>query len=128
MKCLKTLLLVVGHIGGGAFKAFDRAGLEDRAHGHGAAVDLVEGQPVLYLVLVALKDCLAVVHVELDQFPGSPAVVLFHQSIGQLVMADGNQRLDAVLLSQPLGKMRVQLMEVRKILKPISAKRVISSS
>ena len=99
MKCLKTLLLVVGHIGGGAFKAFDRAGLEDRAHGHGAAVDLVEGQPVLYLVLVALKDCLAVVHVELDQFPGSPAVVLFHQSIGQLVMADGDQRLDAVLLA-----------------------------
>ena len=99
MKCLKTLLLVVGHIGGGAFKAFDRAGLEDRAHGHGAAVDLVEGQPVLYLVLVALKDGLAVVHVETDQLAGSPAVVLFHQSVGQLVVADGDQRLDAVLLA-----------------------------
>lgn len=37
--------------------------------------------------------------IELDQFPGSPAVVLFHQSIGQLVMADGDQRLDAVLLA-----------------------------
>ena len=99
MKCLKTLLLVVGHIGGGAFKAFDRAGFEDRAHGHGAAVDLVEGQPVLDLILVPLKNGLAVVHIELDEFPAGPAVVFFHQRIGQLVVTDGNQRLDAVLLA-----------------------------
>ncbi len=99
MQRLKTLLLVVRHISGGAFKTLDCASLEDRAHGHGAAVDLVEGQPILHLVLVALENRLAVVHVELDQLPGSPAVVLFHQSVGQLVMADGHQRLNAVLFA-----------------------------
>ena len=39
---------------------------EDAAYGHGAGVDLVEGEPVLDFVLVALEDGFAVVHVEVD--------------------------------------------------------------
>ena len=99
MQRLKALLLVVRHLVGRAFKSPDGACFQDRAHGHGAAVDLIEGQPVLDLILVPLKNGLAVVHIELDEFPADPAVVLFHQRIGQLVVADGDQRLDAVLLA-----------------------------
>ena len=99
VQCLKTLLLVVRHIGGGAFKATHGAGVQQSTQRHSAGVDLIEGEPVLYLVLVSLKDHLAVVRVKLDELPGCPAVVLFHQSIGQLVVADGHQRLNAVLLA-----------------------------
>ena len=99
MQRLKALLLVVRHLVGRAFKAPDGACFQDRAHGHGAAVDLVEGQPVLNLILVPLKNGLAVIHIELDEFPAGPAVVFFHQRIGQLVVTDGDQRLDAVLLA-----------------------------
>ena len=99
MQRLKALLLVVRHLVGRAFKAPDGACFQDRAHRHGAAVDLVEGQPVLDLILVPLKNSLAVIHIELDEFPAGPAVVFFHQRIGQLVVADGDQRLDAVLLA-----------------------------
>src|SRR5699024_6140866 len=69
------------------------------AHVHGAAVDLVEGQPVFHLVLVALKQHLAVLHVQVHQLAAGPAVVFFDQGIGQLVVADGDQRLDAVLFA-----------------------------
>ena len=63
---LEACLLVVWHIGGGTLVSLDGAGVQDAAHGHGAGVDLVEGEPVLDFVLVALEDGFAVVHVEVD--------------------------------------------------------------
>ena len=99
MQSLQAGLGVIRCAHGGAFVALHGTGGKHLTKGHHACVDLVEGQPVFDLILVALKDGLAVVHVETDQLAGSPAVVLFHQSVGQLVVADGDQRLDAVLLA-----------------------------
>ena len=65
-KGLEACLLVVWHIGGGTLVSLDGAGVQDAAYGHGAGVDLVEGEPVLDFVLVALEDGFAVVHVEVD--------------------------------------------------------------
>ena len=79
-----------------ALEALDQAGLHHGAHVHGAAVDLVEGQPELDLVLVAVKDGLAVLLEEADELAARPAVVLLDQVIGHLVVREGHERLDVV--------------------------------
>ncbi len=82
--------------GGGALVALDHRGLKEVAHVHGAAVDLVEGQPVGHLVVVAVKDGLGVLLKDGDELAGGPAVVLLDQVIGHLVVGHGDQGLDAV--------------------------------
>ena len=84
-------------LGGRPLKATDHRGLEEVAHVTGAAVDLVEREPVAHLVLVAVKDRGGVAHEEVDELAALPAVVLLHQGIGHLVVAEGHERLDAVL-------------------------------
>ena len=79
-----------------ALEALDQAGLHHGAHVHGAAVDLVEGEPELNLVLVAVKDGLAVLLEEADELAACPAVVLLDQVIGHLVVREGHERLDVV--------------------------------
>ena len=96
---LQAGLRVVGDLGGGALVPFQGAGGQHRPEGGHGRVDLVEGQPVFDLVLVAVKDGFAVVHKVADDLAAFPAVALFHQRVGQLIMADGHQRLDAVLFA-----------------------------
>ena len=66
------------------------------AHLGGRAVDLVEGQPQLHLVLVALEAGVAELLVERDDLAARPAVVAAHELVGQLVVREGDERLDAV--------------------------------
>ena len=91
--------LLRGGLDGGrrTLEALDEAGLHHGAHVHGATVDLVEGEPELHLVLVALEDGGAVVLKEADELAGGPPVVLLDQVVGHLVVREGHQRLDAVL-------------------------------
>ena len=79
-----------------ALKALDHAGPKEVAHVLGAAVDLVEGEPELDLVLVAVEDGLAVLLKEADELAARPAVVLLDQVIGHLVVRQGHERLDVV--------------------------------
>src|SRR5699024_10965284 len=58
-------------------------------------VDLVEGQPVFHLVLVAGKDGGAVFQVGVDHPAVFPAAVFLDQGDGGVKVADGDQRLDA---------------------------------
>ena len=64
---LETHLIADPDIHTVALVALAGAQLQDGAQVHGAAVDLVEGQPVFHLVLVPLEDGLAVVHVQVHQ-------------------------------------------------------------
>ena len=82
MQALQAALGIIRH--GNSRAAVALAGAEGQhcAEGHHTGVDLVEGQPVFHLALIAGKDDLAVIHEEVDQLTGFPAVVLFHQSIG----------------------------------------------
>ena len=77
-------------------KALDHAGLKEVAHVLGAAVDLVEGEPELDLVLVTVEDGLAVLLKEADELAARPAVVFLDQMIGHLVVRQGHERLDIV--------------------------------
>ena len=79
-----------------ALKALDHAGPKEIAHVLGAAVDLVEGEPELDLVLIAVEDGLAVLLKEADELAARPAVVLLDQVIGHLVVRQGHERLDIV--------------------------------
>ena len=79
-----------------ALEALDQAGLHHGAHVHGAAVNLVEGEPELNLVLVAVKDGLAVLLKEADELAARPAVVLLDQVIRHLIVRQGHERLDIV--------------------------------
>ena len=99
VQSLEPHLLVVRSLTDRAFVTLNRSRVQDAAQRHHTGVDLVEGQPVLDLIFVALEDDLAVVHVELDEFPAGPAVVFFDQRIRQFVVADGDQRFDAVLFA-----------------------------
>ena len=69
-----------------ALKALNHAGLEEVAHVLSTAVDLVEGEPELDLVLVTVEDGLAVLLKEADELAARPAVVLLDQVIGHLVV------------------------------------------
>ena len=108
-------------------------------------IDLVEGKPVLHQALVAGKDRGREVLVEVDELAVAPAAVLLDEVNRAVEVRDGHERLDAVRLalaehaliegrpaslgsvSSPLGKMRVHARLIRKVLKPISAKRAMSS-
>ena len=79
-----------------ALKALDHAGLKEVAHVLSTAVDLVEGEPELDLVLIAVEDGLAVLLKEADELAARPAVVLLDQMIGHLVVRQGHERLDIV--------------------------------
>ena len=79
-----------------ALKALDHAGPKEVAHVLGAAVDLVEGEPELDLVLIAVEDGLAVLLKEADELAARPAVVFLDQMIGHLVVRQGHERLDIV--------------------------------
>ena len=62
-------------------------------------VDLVEGEPVLHQALVLGEDGTAQVEEEVDAAAVRPAVVLLGEAHGDLVVADGDERLDAPLLA-----------------------------
>ena len=79
-----------------ALEALNHAGLEEVAHVLSTAVDLVEGEPELDLVLVTVEDGLAVLLKEADELAARPAVVLLDQVIGHLVVREGHERLDVV--------------------------------
>ena len=69
--------------------------------GHGSGVqrpciDLVKGQPVSDLLLIPLKNHLAVFHVQIDQAPVCPAIVFFYQGIRKFIMRDGHQRFHII--------------------------------
>ena len=82
--------------GRGTLVALDHAGLEEVAHVHGAAVDLVEGEPVGDLAMIAVEDGLGIPLEEADELAGGPAVVLLDEVVGHLVMGHGHQGLDAM--------------------------------
>ena len=109
-------------------------------------IDLVEGKPVLHRALVAGEDRGREVLVEVDELAVAPAAVLLDEVNRAVEVRDGHEWLDAVRLtlaehvlvegrSQPRwarsrrrwGKMRVHARLMRKVLKPISAKRAMSS-
>ena len=62
-------------------------------------IDLVEGKPVLHLALEAVEQHLAVVDVSIHHAAVLPAAVFFDQGNGGIKVADGDQRLDAVLMA-----------------------------
>ena len=77
-------------------KALNHAGLKEVPHVLSTAVDLVEGEPELDLVLIAVEDGLAVLLKEADELATRPAVVFLDQVIGHLVVREGHERLDIV--------------------------------
>ena len=77
-------------------KALNHAGLKEVAHVLSTAVDLVEGEPELDLVLIAVEDGLAVLLKEADELAARPAVVFLDQVIRHLVVRQGHERLDIV--------------------------------
>ena len=60
-------------------------------------VDFVEGQPVLYALAVAGEHGAGVAFVEADELAAGPAVVLLDQVQRGFVVAEGDERLHAVL-------------------------------
>ena len=60
-------------------------------------VDLVEGQPVFYLIFIAAEDDVAVVDVGIHHPAVFPAAILLNERDGRIEVADGDQRFDAVL-------------------------------
>ena len=85
--------------GGRTLIALDEARRHHGAERGGAGVDLVEGEPVGHLVLVALEHGGGVLHEEVDELAALPAVVLLDQVVGHLVVRQRHERLDAVLLA-----------------------------
>ena len=75
-------------------RGVDAAGHERQVQ-HG--VDFVEGQPVLHTLAVAGEHGAGVAFVEADEFAAGPAVVLLDQVQRGFVVAEGDERLHAVL-------------------------------
>ena len=108
-------------------------------------VDLVDQNPLMDLALVALEQHLAVLHKEVNDLAAGPAVVFQGQIQRHLIVADrdqrlhavGNDRVDEVIVELqallvgrgiiPVGKMRAQLMEVRRLFMPVPASSLMSS-
>ena len=59
-------------------------------------VDLIEGHPVFYFVLVALKANFGKLYEEVNGLPVHKPAVLFGQMVGHLKMGQGDNRLNAV--------------------------------
>ena len=111
------------------------AGLKQQAGPHEGHVqqhvDLVEGQPVFYLIFIAAEDDVAVVDVGIHHPAVFPAAILLNERDARIEVADGDQRFDAVLAalieqrivegkplfvgsaSSPWGRMRVHAMDRR---------------
>ena len=70
----------------------------DQILDHEGHVDLIEGQPVFHQALVLPEDGLGVAVKQLDQPAVLPSAKRFFQIQRHIVMLDGDQRLDAVLL------------------------------
>ncbi len=66
---------------------------------HHAAVDLVEGEPVLDQALVLAEAEVGVAHPDVDDLLVVPAAVLVREGQRELVVRERDQRLDAVLLA-----------------------------
>ena len=83
----------------GLFDVF--AGLKQQPRPHEGHVqqhvDLVEGQPVFYLIFIAAEDDVAVVDVGIHHPAVFPAAILLNERDGRIEVADGDQRFDAVL-------------------------------
>ena len=77
-------------------KALQVGGAVHGAHLGGGAVDLVEGEPQLDLVVEALEQRVAELLEQRDQLAAGPAVVAAHELVGQLVVGERDQRLDAL--------------------------------
>ena len=79
------------------------AGVEHKARtGEGQVqqhVDLVEGEPVLHLALVAVEQHFAVVHIGIHHAAVFPAAILFDEGNGGVEVADGDKRLDAIFMA-----------------------------
>ena len=80
---------------GGAVMVGKDAG-DDGAEGVHEGVDLVEREPVAHEAAVLGKERLAIARVEVDELSVRPAAVGLGEVIGQLVVGDGHERLDAV--------------------------------
>ncbi|MNS90963.1 hypothetical protein D3C72_1250350 [compost metagenome] len=76
-------------------------------------IDLVKGQPVLHLVLIALEHRACVAFKKADGLAAAPAAVAFHQPIRHLVVRQRDQRLNAVLrhfVEQPVIERQPRLV------------------
>ena len=62
-------------------------------------VDLIKGEPVLHLAFEAVEQHLAVVDVGVHHAAVFPAAVFFDEGNGSVKVADGDQRLNAVLMA-----------------------------
>ena len=90
-------------------------------------IDLVEGQPVFDLVLVALKAGHRVFHKEVDHAAVRKSVVLRDDRPRNLIVAERDQRLDAVLFAfveHPVVKckaflIRLGIIPVREDTRPV---------
>ncbi len=111
----------------------------DACPGEGAVqqdVDLVEGKPVVHKAGVFFEAGLGVAGKAFQRFAAAPGAVLLHQTHGDVKVAQGHQRLNAVLAallehiavkvtpsglgvrSSPWGYRRDQEMEVRNTFSP----------
>lgn len=59
-------------------------------------VDLIKGQPQLYLVFIPCKDRAYIPLVKSNQFPVRPTVILKGQVEGRLIVGDCHKRLDSI--------------------------------
>ena len=80
----------------------ERARVEDTeahvvAERHHAAVDFVEGKPIVALALVVLHDGLGVLDIAVDGLARCPTIYLLAHGEGHLIVAEGDERLDVVL-------------------------------
>ena len=112
---------------------------------HDGVVDLVEGQPVVHEALELAEARRGIAHEVVDGLAVLPAAAVLLEVERRVKVPDGHERLDAVLVhllehvlveghalgvglfSRPVGNRRLQLMDMRNCLKPISPKRAMSS-
>ena len=73
--------------------------IADAALTHAGDVDLIEGQPVFYLVLIAPEHRLHIAQEEIDGLSGIESLILRHDVPGNLVVAQCDQRLDPVFFA-----------------------------
>lgn len=87
---LRDIHLIV-HVGG-ALVQDAQPGVD--AKGIHSGIDLVEGEPVMHLALVAIENRLAVMQVIIDQAAIHPAIEVLGQIKRIFIVADGDKRFD----------------------------------
>ena len=85
---LRDIHLIV-HVGG-ALVQDAQPGVD--AKGIHSGIDLVEGEPVMHLALVAIENRLAVMQVIIDQAAIHPAIEVLGQIKRIFIVADGDKR------------------------------------